>query len=110
MLKIVFTLLFLTQIISARIILKDGKSNDDKIQFGKDYILIPVKRLGLLKDTVSRFPPVLEFLLQMVQRYFSNYVYEDLSRPPAWDSPNYGTGHHSQFATKINKTKTNDQP
>lgn len=36
---------------------------------------------------MTRLPPILEFLLQRVQSYFSVYIYEDLSRPPTWDSP-----------------------
>lgn len=53
---------------------------------------------------VSKFPPVIEHFVQLIQKYFSNYVYEDLSRPPTWDSPNFGM-EHSQF----NKDKINGQ-
>ncbi|KAF5299373.1 hypothetical protein FQR65_LT09414 [Abscondita terminalis] len=41
------------------------------------------------QPTVSKFPPVLEFILQKIQTQFSNYVYEDLSRPATWDKPVY---------------------
>lgn len=40
-----------------------------------------------LQGLRAQFPPVLEFILQKIQRYFSVYVYEDLSRPPVWDQP-----------------------
>lgn len=40
-----------------------------------------------LQGLRAQFPPVLEFILQKIQRYFSVYVYEDLSRPPVWDHP-----------------------
>lgn len=36
--------------------------------------------------TVSKFPPILEYLLQKIQSMNSNYIYEDLSRPPTYDS------------------------
>lgn len=91
-------------ILNARVIFKDGKSNNEKVQFEKNYILIPVKKLGDLRDTLHRFPPILEYVVQTIQRYFSNYVYEDLSRPPSYDSPDFGM-NHSQFATKVNKTR-----
>lgn len=31
--------------------------------------------------TISKFPPILEYLVQRIQSAFSNYVHEDLSRP-----------------------------
>lgn len=39
--------------------------------------------------TVSKFPPIIELIVQRIQTYYSNYVYEDLSRPPTWDKPVY---------------------
>ncbi|XP_031345469.1 uncharacterized protein LOC116172397 [Photinus pyralis] len=50
-------------------------------------------RLGFLnpQPSVSKFPPVLEFVVQQIQSYFSNYVYEDLSRPATWDTQVYTT-------------------
>lgn len=56
-----------------------------------------------LKD-VQKFPPIIEHFVQLIQKYFSNYVYEDLSRPPAWDSTNFGM-EYPQFALKGNETR-----
>ncbi|KAJ3653359.1 hypothetical protein Zmor_012614 [Zophobas morio] len=39
--------------------------------------------------TVSKFPPIIEFFVQRIQSLNSNYVYEDLSRPPTWEKPVY---------------------
>lgn len=39
--------------------------------------------------TVSKLPPVLEYVLQRIQTINSNYVHEDLSRPPTWNRPIY---------------------
>lgn len=39
------------------------------------------------QDSVSQFPPIVEFLVQKIQSQYSNYVHEDLSRPPTWDKP-----------------------
>ncbi|CAH0558232.1 unnamed protein product [Brassicogethes aeneus] len=38
---------------------------------------------------VSKFPPIIEYFAQKIQAQFSNYVHEDLSRPPTWDKPTY---------------------
>lgn len=43
---------------------------------------------------VSKFPPFLEFFVQRMQRYFSNYVYEDMSRP-AYDGQYFLTAYKS---------------
>lgn len=39
--------------------------------------------------TVSKFPPIIEFIAQRIQTQFSSYVYEDLSRPQTYDKPVY---------------------
>lgn len=39
------------------------------------------------QESVSQFPPIVEFLVQKIQSQYSNYVHEDLSRPPTWDKP-----------------------
>lgn len=41
------------------------------------------------EENVSKFPPVIEFFVQKIQSQYSNYVYEDLSRPPVWNKPVY---------------------
>lgn len=102
--KVVLLLLIISQTLFARVLFKDAKDNNHKILFGKNYVVVPVKKLNTIRNAVSRFPPVLEFFVQMIQKYFSNYVYEDLSRPPTWDSPNFGMDH-SQFSTRLNKTR-----
>lgn len=38
---------------------------------------------------VMKFPPFLEYFVQRIQKFFSNYVHEDFSRPPPYDSPNF---------------------
>lgn len=50
-------------------------------------------RLGFRppQPSVSKFPPIVEFVLQRIQAHNSVYIYEDLSRPPTWDSPYYAT-------------------
>ncbi|KAK5646988.1 hypothetical protein RI129_005452 [Pyrocoelia pectoralis] len=49
-------------------------------------------RLGFNpQPSVSKFPLILEFIVQQIQAHFSNYVFEDLSRPPTWDKPAYTT-------------------
>lgn len=52
-------------------------------------VIIPKIQFGIPNPAVSKLPPVLELLLQRVQTYFSNYVHEDLSRPPTYDRPVY---------------------
>lgn len=39
--------------------------------------------------TVSKFPPFIEHIVQLIQKRYSNYIHEDLSRPPGWDKPVY---------------------
>lgn len=63
------------------------------LNFAKNNVTKPVINKLFLNiyqnGTVSKFPPIVEFLAQKVQSQFSNFVYEDLSRPPAWDRPIY---------------------
>lgn len=49
-------------------------------------------------QTVSKFPPVVEFLVQKIQASQSNYVYEDLSRPPTYDKPVFTLSPEDQVA------------
>ncbi|KAL1491269.1 hypothetical protein ABEB36_011889 [Hypothenemus hampei] len=46
--------------------------------------------------SVNKFPPVVEFLVQRIQASQSNYVYEDLSRPPTYDRPQYTLSPNEQ--------------
>jgi hypothetical protein len=39
--------------------------------------------------TVSKFPPIIEYFVQRIQSQNSNYIHEDLSRPPTWEKPVY---------------------
>lgn len=63
------------------------------LNFAKNNVTKPVINKLFLNiyqnGTVSKFPPIVEFLAQKVQSQFSNFVYEDLSRPPSWDRPIY---------------------
>lgn len=43
----------------------------------------PIKIYG--DGTESRFPLLVEYFVQRIQKYFSHYVYEDMSRPSSWD-------------------------
>ncbi|KAK9870513.1 hypothetical protein WA026_008070 [Henosepilachna vigintioctopunctata] len=55
-------------------------------------IFSPIKQFfqnGSPATTVNKLPPVLEFILQRIQSANSNFVHEDLSRPPTWEKPVY---------------------
>lgn len=60
------------------------------------------------EESVSQFPPVVEFLVQKIQSQYSNYVYEDLSRPSAWNKPVYTLSPQDQafFASTTPNTTT----
>lgn len=103
MYKILIILLFSIQLISGRIIFINGKSTNNKIQFGKNVIMIPVKNLDSLKDTIARFPPILELIVQRIQNYFSNYVYQDMSRPGS--APNVGMEDTRIPGIKLNQIR-----
>lgn len=65
--------------------------------------------------TISKFPPVLEYLLQRVQSMNSNYVYEDLSRPPTYDSADFNktrvpTTSTTSTATTLRTKETTREP
>lgn len=44
---------------------------------------------GPNNGTVNKFPPIIEYFVQRIQTQNSNYIYEDLSRPPTWEKPVY---------------------
>lgn len=58
--------------------------------------------------TVSKFPPVIEFFVQQIQSQQSNYIHEDLSRPPTWDKPVYTLSPEDQilFSSLSSNTTT----
>ncbi|GJQ69816.1 hypothetical protein Trydic_g22369 [Trypoxylus dichotomus] len=80
------------------------------IRFTKNNITQPVVNKFFLNNdkngTVSKFPPVIEFLAQKVQTQFSNFVYEDLSRPPAWNSPIYTLAPNDPLFEEVNGNST----
>lgn len=55
----------------------------------------PIKIYGA--GTESKFPLLIEYLVQRMQNYFSHYVYEDMSRPGSWE-------------LKVNDTATDSNP
>lgn len=62
-------------------------------------VVVPKNKLGTSSPTVSKLPPILEYFLQRLQTYYSNYIYEDLSRPPTYDRPIYITTQKPDGAT-----------
>lgn len=59
------------------------------------------------QESVSQFPPILEFFVQKIQSHYSNYVYEDLSRPPTWDTPVYTLAPEDQAALLSSSSTAN---
>lgn len=86
-----FTILLLTSTISAVRV----------IQLQPFLVNNTIKFFFRPQVTVSKFPPVIELIVQRLQTYYSNYVYEDLSRPPTWDKPVYvlTPADHQQIAS-----------
>lgn len=64
------------------------------------------------QESISKFPPIIEFFVQKIQSQFSNYVYEDLSRPPTWEKPVYTLSPEDQAAffstSTTNTTRFNE--
>lgn len=54
-------------------------------------VVVPQVKIffGPLSPSTSKFPPIIELLVQRLQTQFSTYVYEDLSRPPTYEKPVY---------------------
>lgn len=92
MIKLIVFNLLLLEVVKARHV--------QQLNYG---VIVPLSEEYSLRD-VLKFPPFIEHIVQLVQRYFSNYIYEDLSRPPSWDSPNFGM-EHPQFALNQNQTE-----
>lgn len=59
-------------------------------------------RLFWGNGTVDKFPPIIEYFVQRIQSMNSNYVYEDLSRPPTWEKPVYTLSPSDQHLTAVN--------
>lgn len=54
-------------------------------------VIVPQVKIffGPPTPSTSKFPPIIELLVQRLQTQFSSYVYEDLSRPPTYEKPVY---------------------
>lgn len=54
-------------------------------------IIVPDVKIffGPPSPSTSKFPPIIELLVQRLQSQFSTYVYEDLSRPATYEKPVY---------------------
>lgn len=97
--------LLLQQLASAYVLHTDNEHDLSRINV--TYIILETRNtnnsgtpLQFIKG-VMKFPPFLEYIVQRIQNYFSHYVYEDLSRPPTVDSPNFGM-NSPQFVSIIN--------
>lgn len=64
---------------------------------------------GPPQPSTSKFPPVIELIVQRIQAQFSNYVYEDFSRPQTWDKPVYTLSPEEQ-ATETATVSQNAGP
>lgn len=60
------------------------------------------------QESVSQFPPIIEFFVQKIQAQYSNYVHEDLSRPQTWNKPVYTLSPADQvfFSSTPNNSST----
>lgn len=56
--------------------------------------------------SISKFPAVIEYIVQRIQTLNSNYVHEDLSRPPTYDSVDFTKPTEK---TTTEKTKITNQ-
>lgn len=78
----------------------------------KNNVFVILHNVRLFFDrnntTISKFPPILEYVLQRIQTMNSNYVYEDLSRPPTYDSPDF-TKTTVTESTILKNTTANEQ-
>lgn len=59
------------------------------IQLPPIIIMPNLKIFFAPQPSTSKFPPFIEFFVQRIQSQFSNYVYEDLSRPQTYEKPVY---------------------
>lgn len=65
-------------------------SGDSTIKL-QPIVIVPQVKIffGPPSPSTSKFPPIIELLVQRLQTQFSTYVYEDLSRPPTYEKPVY---------------------
>lgn len=65
-------------------------SSDHTIKL-QPIVIVPQVKIffGPPTPSTSKFPPIIELLVQRLQTQFSSYVYEDLSRPPTYEKPVY---------------------
>lgn len=101
--------LLLQQLTSAYVL--NTNNEHDLSRINVTYIILQTRNtnnsatpLKFIKG-VMQFPPFLEYIVQRIQNYFSHYVYEDLSRPPTIDSPNFGM-NSPQFISNIINNNT----
>lgn len=77
----------------------------------RPIFIVPNIRLffGPPQPSTSKFPPIIELIVQRIQAQFSTYVYEDLSRPQTWDKPVYTLSPEEQ-ATETATVSQNVRP
>ncbi|XP_050307357.1 uncharacterized protein LOC126744064 isoform X1 [Anthonomus grandis grandis] len=63
--------------------------NDKNATQLADEIIQNFTQLFPPKESIQKFPPVVEYFVQKIQASQSNYIYEDLSRPQTHDKPIY---------------------
>lgn len=80
-----------TIILSAIVFIIVCGSHDNSTIKLQPIVIVPQVRIffGPPSPTTSKFPPIIELLVQRLQTQFSTYVYEDLSRPPTYEKPVY---------------------
>lgn len=97
--------------ISSAHVLQSQTQNEEKRQLG--IIIIPTNNNKNISTNnsikaVMKFPPFFEYIVQAIQKYFSNYVHEDLSRPPPFGSPNFD-GNSLLLSTKPDDKQASHQ-
>ncbi|XP_066250971.1 uncharacterized protein [Euwallacea similis] len=69
-------------------------------------LLTHPEKIFLPVQTVSKFPPVVEHFVQKIQASQSNYIYEDLSRPPTYDKPVYTLSPEDEILFNVPSSTT----
>ncbi|XP_066141640.1 uncharacterized protein [Euwallacea fornicatus] len=93
-------------------LLRNGTTNTtgsfviDKIKQVWPALLTNSPKIFLPVQTVSKFPPVVEHFVQKIQASQSNYIYEDLSRPPTYDKPVYTLSPQDEVLLNIPSSTT----
>lgn len=88
-----------------------NKEADTKLNLFKPNVNSPVILKIWGAGTESKFPPLIEILVQRIQSMFSTYIYEDLSRPAAMKDPVIATIKPIQetFNSSSNHTETDNK-